>query len=155
MSVFQIPQILGIITLFKNCQRFRDKCFASHQQESSLPGNIPSLHHTRSCTGAVAGIRKKTTSECRVIPVGTFHSMDSVGQTSLDALQLRNKTAEGLAPLFRSKNHLSGLHSWFLMCLEGGAALSQTWRGVGALEIVYLSLKHPILIFKCYKVLWC
>lgn len=118
MSVFQIPQILGIMTLFKNCQRFRDKYFASHQQESSLPGNIPSLHHTRCCTGAVAGIREKTTFECRVIPVVTYRF--SGPGTSLDALQLRNKTAEGLAPLFRSKNHLSGLHSWFLMCSRGG-----------------------------------
>lgn len=81
MSEFQIPQILGIMTLFKNCQRFRDKYFASHQQESSLPGNIPSLHHTRSCIGAVAGIGEKNiwmqNHSCRHIP---FHSINSVGQ---------------------------------------------------------------------------
>lgn len=120
MSVFQIPQILGIMTLFRNCQRFRDKYFASHQQASSLPGNIPSLHRTRFCTGAVAGIRIKTHLDAESflshVPLPRF----SGPGTSLDALQLRNKTAEGLAPLFRSKNHLSGLHSWFLMCSGGG-----------------------------------
>lgn len=52
---------------------------------------------------------------CRHIPLHGFSGPD----TSLDALQLRNNTAEGLAPLFRSKNHLSGLHSWFLMCPRG------------------------------------
>lgn len=85
MSVFQIPQIPGIMTLFKNCRRFREKYFASHQQESSLSGNVPSLQHTRFRTEAVAVHctmflgGKKALENC-VISVGVFHFIDSVGQ---------------------------------------------------------------------------
>lgn len=63
MPVFQIPQILEIMTLFKNCRKFRDKYFASHHQESSLSGNVPSLRRGRSCT-----------EQSRAVPVGTFRS---------------------------------------------------------------------------------
>lgn len=86
MSVFQIPQILGIMTLFKNWWRFRDKYFVSHQQESSLSGNIPSLQHTGCCTQAVSVRRtlllggKEKAFETRVVPVGLFRFIDSVGQ---------------------------------------------------------------------------
>lgn len=154
MSVFQIPQILGIMTLFKNCPRFRDKYFASHQQESSLPGNIPSLHPTRSCTAAVSGIGEKSIG-VRFIPVGTFHSTDSAGQAHhwmLCSWGIRQQRFWPLSSEVRTiyQDSIPGSS-----CSPGGAALSQTGRGVGALEIVYLSLKHPILIFKCYKVLWC
>lgn len=37
------------MVLFKNCGRFRDKYFASHQLSGSLPGNVPSLQHVRCC----------------------------------------------------------------------------------------------------------
>lgn len=98
-SVFEIPQILGIMTLLKNCRRFRDKYFASHPQEGSLSGNVPSLQHMRSCTEAVAvllGGKKafENSHSCRRIPFHRFSGPNS----SLDVLQLRKEDSRGFGP---------------------------------------------------------
>lgn len=119
MSVFQVPQTLGIMILFKTDKRFRGKYFTSHQEERWLSGNVPSLQHVRSCIEAAAVhctgflARKESIWEqsdsCRCIP-SACHWMITVKEV---------KAAEVLPYLLRRIIcHYSIV--WFSACPRAG-----------------------------------
>lgn len=128
MSVFQIPQILGILTLFKNSEI-----------NILLPINkkVHCVETSHPSSAGDPGLSREQSPSCRHV-----RSTDRVGRAHRSVFCSEgNKTAEVLAHLFRSKNRSSRLRCLVPDVPQGRSALSQTRGCAGALGIVYLVTK--------------